>query len=184
MTDLELDLYVRSSSAQEQYDSVVDKLESLDEKGEIEGYNTYDWADEIQLRAKNGDSEGCNFALDKFEEFENWANEHGKSIRPCFDIREYDSSFTNEKRKVVVLPVMAIAGYEGDELKAVYPCFDGNEYLNVHDFLSMVEEGKFDISETTEEEKHEVKKQVEKNVEEHEDEVQEEQEQEQMTVDN
>lgn len=143
MSKLNLDLYLRSSlSAHEQFDDILNRLEKLKKEGLIEGFNTYDWADEIMVKANESRYERSNFALDKFKEFEEWAEEHGKDIRPCFDIREYESSFTDESRKVVVLPMMCVAAYIEDELKAVYPCFDGDEYCTVQDYLSALEVGR------------------------------------------
>lgn len=142
MSKVELDLYLRSSmSAHEQYQSIVERLKGLVEKGVIAGFDTYDWADEIMVRANESRHERCNFAIDKFREFEDWAERTGMDIRPCFDIREYESSFTNETRKVVVLPVMCVAAYLEDELEAVYPCFDGDEYCTVRDYLDALEVG-------------------------------------------
>ena len=60
-------------------------------------------------------------ALAAFEQFREWADENGVRLHPAFDTRECYSWETGRRYTALVVPVVALAVYEDDDLVAVYP---------------------------------------------------------------
>lgn len=83
-------------------------------------------------------------AIETYEEFRTWANANDFSLEPAFDIRPRYVEGTTEVRRAVVFPVVALAIYVEDDLKAVLPSTDEFGHYTVHEALEGFERGDLD----------------------------------------
>ncbi|MDL5362232.1 HTH domain-containing protein [Halalkalicoccus sp. NIPERK01] len=74
-------------------------------------------------------------------EFEQWANDHGCTLRPALDRRGAGSGSDDGGTRGgdVVLPLLCLAIYDGETLRAVYPHVDGEEVHTIHDGIEVLE---------------------------------------------
>jgi len=70
--------------------------------------------------------------------FEQWALAESVSVSTFFVERETDSKFTGNHQSVTVLPGIAFAEYEGQELVSVSPHVD-DDTVTVRDHLGAIE---------------------------------------------
>lgn len=71
-------------------------------------------------------------------DYERWAEERGYSLAPAFARRE-SGSMIDDSREVTVVPLMTLAVYDGDRLRAVYPHADGERVRTIADGLETLE---------------------------------------------
>jgi hypothetical protein len=72
-------------------------------------------------------------------DFERWAADHGCTLAPAFARRECGSLLGDEPREVTVVPLLTLAVYEEDELRAVYPHAEDGTVHTVDDGLETLE---------------------------------------------
>lgn len=77
--------------------------------------------------------------LEAVSDFERWAEEHGHTLAPAFSCRECGSMLDDETREVTVVPLVTLAVYEEDRLRAVYPHADGERVRTVDDGIRTLE---------------------------------------------
>ena len=80
-------------------------------------------------------------AMETYEEFRAWAETNGFSLEPGFQQRTRSFIGMDDVEEVVVFPVVALAVYDADELKAVFPCTDGERTHTVESALAAFERG-------------------------------------------
>lgn len=80
-------------------------------------------------------------ALATYREFAEWAERNGYSLSPAFERRTRAYVGLDRVDDVVVFPVVSLAVYEGQRLRAVFPCSDGEETYAVRDCLDAFERG-------------------------------------------
>ena len=90
-----------------------------------------------QTRAEDWRSE----AMETYEEFRAWAEANGFSLEPGFQQRTRSFIGMDDVEQVVVFPVVALAVYDADELRAVFPCTDGERTHTVESALAAFERG-------------------------------------------
>lgn len=131
-----IEAYLRGACpaiVREHQESVLERLDRLSEAGPIDvGVQT--WA----KRAAVDDE--ASLGVRKYGEFAAWAREANVTIRPFFDTRTCYSSIAGRPREVLVAPVVCIAAYADDNLRAVYPHADDGRTYTVGDFLSALED--------------------------------------------
>ncbi|WP_332899042.1 HTH domain-containing protein [Haladaptatus sp. CMSO5] len=77
-------------------------------------------------------------ALASYTEFDDWAHSHHVSLRPYFT--EHESHwFTGEDTNELILPMVCLAVYDGDELVDVFPRTEGNHAVSINQFLDRLE---------------------------------------------
>jgi hypothetical protein len=81
-------------------------------------------------------------AIERFEEFERWADRQGASVRPPFEVRS-GKSLTGEYRERLVTPLICLALYDQGHLLGVYPHSADEETYNVEDAIATVRTGEF-----------------------------------------
>lgn len=91
-------------------------------------------------RVQTRDEDGRPGALDTFEEFETWARRNGVNLAPAFQRRTRSYQGLNRIDEVVLFPVVSLAVYEGDRLRAVAPA-TGRPEATVWDCFDALETG-------------------------------------------
>ena len=79
-----------------------------------------------------------------YREFTEWAERNGTSLSPAFERRTRSYLGLDRVDEVVVFPVVSLALYEGERLRAVFPCSDGDRTYTVPDCLDAFERGDAD----------------------------------------
>lgn len=115
-------------------DAVVGRLRALARSGRIDAIEVHAWPREVSL-AGGAHSD----VLERFEDFERWADERAASIRPPFSIRVQRSAYTGETDTTLVTPVVCLAVYEGSDLVGVYPCSRDGSVTTVDDCIDRLE---------------------------------------------
>lgn len=139
---LRCEVYLRNDTygTYEAQQSVIRRVESLADRGVFDEAGVEsEWA---SVHIKQGEDK--DDALATVEEFEDWADENGFSLAPAFQRRERYVTGTTARREAVVFPVVALAVYEGTELRAVLPSSDEFGHYTVHEALEGFERGDLD----------------------------------------
>ncbi len=108
-----------------QKQAVIDQLETLAARGQIDDYEVNIWTKEIRL---SGPLEGTRYyqtVIDHFTAFQEWADETGVMLNAAFKTQSVDCEITGETYRVLSLPCICLAVYEDGELCAVYPHASG-----------------------------------------------------------
>lgn len=101
--------------------TVIDRLGRLRATDAIEDFTVRTWPDEVVLSAVADHDP----AVATFERLETWADDHGVSVRPAFDVRTL-STLLGRERELLTLPMMCLTVSAADELVGVFPCRDGD----------------------------------------------------------
>ncbi|WP_306055528.1 HTH domain-containing protein [Natronococcus wangiae] len=120
-TELAVTCHVRAPLLLEPVDSKVETLQRCEENGQIDALRLQSWPDEVSLEPETPDQE----VIDRFKQFEQWADAHGVSVRPPFRIRTVTSLVDDEPKRVLVTPLLCLAFYYDNQLVGVYPYSDG-----------------------------------------------------------
>ena len=80
-------------------------------------------------------------AMDRYEEFQEWAAVNDFSLEPGFQQRTRSLIGMDDVEEVVVFPVVALALYDARELTAVFPCTDAERTYTVESALAAFERG-------------------------------------------
>lgn len=112
---------------------IIDRLQQLEADGRIDELDIGVWGRSIGInRAAERDPSGVRETV---FEFEQWANEHGCTLRPAFERR--NDHVAGEGR--VVLPLICLAIYTEEAVQAVYPHVDGERVYTIHDGVKVLE---------------------------------------------
>lgn len=106
--------------------------ETLDEAKDRVGAGSVEesvWSPEVPATSESE-------AVEKYRRFSEWADRHGVSVEPPFEVRQRDSRFVGETNTVLVTPVLCLAVYFDDALLSVFPHTDGNKTVSVEDGLA------------------------------------------------
>jgi hypothetical protein len=133
------ELYLRSDTfgTYEPQRRVLDRMRGLEADGKFDratlaatwqGVSTYerDCRDE---------------ALRTYEEFADWASANDFSLAPAFDRRARFVPGEDDLQESVVFPVVSLAVYEGDRLRAVLPATDDADHYTVGEALDGFDRG-------------------------------------------
>jgi len=143
-TEPYIELYVRSlfpDGAGDRQDSVIDKLDELDRNDEIAGYDIVVWGKQVAPESAAANTEKGNYVLNRVAEFKQWALSNNVSLESFYQRTSIESEVTETPYDAMVLPVMGLAEYSGDELAHVAPCTRGEEVHTITDRLDSLEAG-------------------------------------------
>lgn len=135
--ELTVSCHVRAPLLLDPVDAKIETLRSCEDEGEIDALVLRSWPEEVTLDADGPYQE----AVERFEEFERWADRHGTSIRPPFRVRTSTSPASETEREVLVTPVMCLALYADDRLLGVFPHEDGETTHTVTDAIAALRTG-------------------------------------------
>lgn len=113
---------------------IVDRLEVLDDRGEIDGYRIQTWGKVASPTGPLSDTRFHRAAVGTVREFESWADERGDVELP-FSREEFDCEVTDQHHRVIRLPLVCLAVYEDGELVGVYPRTEDGTTYRVRDAL-------------------------------------------------
>ncbi|WP_324663896.1 HTH domain-containing protein [Haloarcula sediminis] len=139
-----VELYVRSmlpDGAGSRQESVLDKLDELEREDEIAGYNVVVWGKQIAPESAAAGTEEGRYILNRVAEFKQWALSNNVSLESFYQRTDVDSEAADSPFEAMVLPVMGLAEYDGDELAHVAPCTDGETVHTIADRLERLEAG-------------------------------------------
>lgn len=137
-----LELCVRSltgSADSCRLDGLIDEAEMLVAEGQIDSFDTTVWGDQLPLD-RPPRTESGRALYDLLGEFERWADEGERKIRPFFQSRTIidELATPGEKRKVMTLPDIAVAEFRDGALEWVSPHQEANCVHSVQDHLSAI----------------------------------------------
>lgn len=134
--DVTVDLWVRRPVCGPRT-TVIDRLSSLRTTGLLADFAVTTWPEEIVLTGRNRQSE----LLETIEGFEQWAADHGLSLRPPFETRTA-SLLVGDSEDVLTTPMMLAVAREDDDIVGIYPCTDGTETWTITEFLDGLAAGR------------------------------------------
>lgn len=135
--DPRLELYVRSlapTDAREPQERVVERLETLDERGAIAGFDVALCGDCVCPSSVTADTDAGKRLLDRYDAFETWAAERDRDL-VGFEHKDTQSLLTDTTVTGIVFPRMTLAEYRGGQLTHVAPSSNGVERTSVLDRL-------------------------------------------------
>lgn len=119
---------------------VLDRVRQLDEHGVFDVAELEATWQGVEIDVNDHRPE----ALRTYEEFRDWARANDFSLEPAFKRRERYVPGTTERREAVIFPVVALAIYVGDDLRAVLPSSDEFSHYTVHEAIEGFERGDLD----------------------------------------
>lgn len=134
-TELEVDLWVRRPVCGPRT-TAIDRLGTLRTMGVLADFSVTTWPEEIVLTGPNRQDD----LLDTVESFEDWAADHGLSLRPPFETRTA-SMLVGDSEEVLTTPMMLAVARDDGDIVGIYPCTDGTETWTVEAFLDGIEDG-------------------------------------------
>ena len=143
-TEPYVELYVRSmlpDGAGSRQETVIDKLDELERREEIAGYNVVVWGKQIAPESAAAGTDEGRYILNRVAEFKQWALSNNVSLESFYQRTDVDSEAADSAYEAMVLPVMGLAEYDGDELAHVAPCTDGEDVHTITDRLETLEAG-------------------------------------------
>lgn len=116
---------------------VIDRLQTLseDEDGPLNDLDMGMWGP--SMGSTQTEHRGPFDTRETVAEFKQWADAYGYTLRPAFDWHSTDSAETGNGQ--IVTPLITLAVYKGEHLKAVYPHVDGDEVNTIHDGVEALE---------------------------------------------
>jgi uncharacterized protein (UPF0335 family) len=138
-----IELYVRSllpDGAHGRQEAVIERLERLESNGDIEGFSVIVWGKQIAPESAGAHTEEGEYILNRVAEFKQWALSNNVSLESFYQTTEIESELTDDY-SAMVLPVMGLAEYHGDELQHVAPCTKGDVVHTIMDRLERLEAG-------------------------------------------
>jgi hypothetical protein len=110
--------------------TAIDQFTELAASGAIDDFEVQTWPEEVPVVPESEHGE----VLATIDRYEQWAQEHGLSLRPPLETRT-SSLLVGGSTEVLRLPMIAVAVYADDDLAGVYPCTDGETTWSVTDCI-------------------------------------------------
>lgn len=136
------EVYLRSDviGRDEAQQRVLDRIRRLDDRGVFDVAELESTWQGVEIAETDDRPE----ALRTYDEFADWAEANDFSLAPAFDRRERYVEGTTERREAVIFPVVALAIYVGDQLRAVLPSSDEFTHYTVQEAIEGFERGDVD----------------------------------------
>ncbi|WP_436927029.1 HTH domain-containing protein [Halosimplex amylolyticum] len=139
-----IELYVRSllpDGAHNRQEAVIERLQELDAEDEIEDFSVIVWGKQIARESAGARTEEGEYILNRVAEFKQWALSNNVSLESFYQRQTVENDVTDEPYSAMVLPVMGLAEYDGEELRHVAPCTEGEEVHTIMDRLDRLGRG-------------------------------------------
>jgi len=139
-----IELYVRSllpDGAHNRQEAVIERLQELDAEDQIEDFSVIVWGKQIARESAGARTEEGEYILNRVAEFKQWALSNNVSLESFYQKHDVENDVTEEPYSTMVLPVMGLAEYDGEELRHVAPCTDGDEVHTIMNRLDRLERG-------------------------------------------
>ena len=105
------------------------------------GYNVIVWGKQIAPESAAANTEEGRYILNRVAEFKQWALSNNVSLASFYQQTAVDSEAADAAYDAMVLPVMGLAEYDGEELAHVAPCTDGDDVHTITDRLERLDAG-------------------------------------------
>lgn len=125
--------------AHDRQDVVVARLQNLTDARQIRGYSVSSWSKSLSISPDENLSRAATDSLETVREFEAWAANNGHSLEPGFRRRKLTSFMTERTREVIEVPIVCLAVYNDETLRAVYPYSASGTVYTVADGLDALE---------------------------------------------
>jgi hypothetical protein len=138
---IRIELFVRSlapNAMRPTQESAIERLQRLAATGSIE-LSVHVTGGDVCPNTAAASTEIGQFLLDRIDAFESWADEHGRSLRPCFEYHENATAIDGSDCSSIELPAMVLAEYDADGLRFVAPSTDDTSTVTVRDRLEAIE---------------------------------------------
>lgn len=118
---------------------IIERLQRLDTDGSISELDVDVWGTSMGMGRAVG--RNPSDVRETIAEFEQWADEHGCTLRPAFERRTHRclESDGADPETVVVLPLFCLGVYDGTTVTAVYPHIDDETVHTIHDGVEALE---------------------------------------------
>lgn len=139
---LRVELCVRSlapAGAHGNQNAVIERLERLEAAGVVEAFDIRIWGKQVAPSTAAARTETGRAALDRYEQFKEWAEHNDRSLGSFFDVHPVELGMTGEQYTAVMFPVVTMAEYRDGDLVHVAPCTDGDTVYTVGDRLDTIE---------------------------------------------
>ena len=113
----------------------IDRLRELEAAGHVDEFDLVVWGDRVGIRSGVAGTDAAERVRERVNACMEWAEEHGRSLRPVFDVCETDNAFTGESHTAIDLPSMLLVEYEDETVSHVAPSSDGTSTRSVTDRL-------------------------------------------------
>jgi hypothetical protein len=113
----------------------VDRLRELEAAGHIDEFDLVVWGDRVGITSGVAGTDAAERVRERVNACMEWAEAHGRSLRPVVDVRETDNAFTGESHTAIDLPSMLLVEYEDETVSHVAPSSDGTSTRSVTDRL-------------------------------------------------
>ena len=132
------ELYLRTDTygTYDAQQRAIDRLRTLEDEGVLAAGRVERWAG-IEIN----EYEGRESALATYDEFQDWARRNDADLEPAFQRRPRRTLGRRGVTEVVVFPVIALAIYSGEDLRAVFPSRAGDRHYTVEECLDALEVG-------------------------------------------
>jgi hypothetical protein len=133
-----VELYVRSLAprgAHRQLEELLEKLESLQARGDVVEYSVHVWGARIDPTSAMAETDAGQFLRERVRAFSEWASENGYSTGSFFEAEPIESTITGEEYAAMTLPTATLAEYVDGELAFVTPCTNGETVYTTADRL-------------------------------------------------
>jgi len=130
------ELYVRSLAprgATDEQAAVLETLEALSDRDTLADYQVHVCGEQLPATHADAGTAFGQYLLNRIAVFSEWAERNGCSLGKLYERRSIDSAFTGTTHDVIRLPTMALAEYEGTDLRFVAPCTIDGETISVRD---------------------------------------------------
>lgn len=121
--------------------SVCERLQRLRRAGKVADVSVAVGGKQAPARPETGSNEIDDRARsirETYRAFEAWASRSGCALTPAFDTRECGTLVSDEQHEVIVFPMMYLALYLGDEVRAVFPHSTDDGIRTVEDGLAAI----------------------------------------------
>jgi len=137
--DYRVELYLRGDTygSYDRQQRILQRVEELESEGVVAETDV----DASWQRIRTPEQDSRDEALETYEEFREWAVENGYQLEPAFQRRNRSYIGTDVVDEVVVFPMVSLAVYDENDLRAVFPCADesGEIHFPVQDCLAAFE---------------------------------------------
>lgn len=137
-SELTVACHVRAPLVLEPVDSKVETLRQCERDGRIGSLVLRSWPEEVDYT----DDSSYQEVVDRFEEFERWADRRGATVRPPFRTRTSTSLVTDEQKELLVTPTICLSLYDDDRLVGVFPHNEGDTTYTVPDAIAALRTGR------------------------------------------
>lgn len=146
--DRTIRLLVRSLSptCRSQLESVVERLDALEERGVIQGYDVDICGHKLPTGGRIAETSACIELREQLEKLEAWAEDAGQSLDPIFQRVEGVSEIDGEDHSGVVFPTVTLVEYVDTDVVFVAPSAGPDGVTSVSDRLDELRDAALDTA--------------------------------------